>query len=445
MRFVRSGRRVAVAALSLSALLVAAACGSSSSGTGSGGSGSSAPAVDFTKQGDIEVWGGKDTSGNFNNLVNQFNSQHPQGKVTFHELPDNADQQRQLMIQNTQIKNPAMAVLSMDVVWTSEFAAKGYVVPLPADQFPTTGFLKSAVDSSTYFNKLYAYPSTSDGGLLYYRKDLLDKYGITTPPTTFDEMKAACDKIKAGENDPKLDCFAGQYNKYEGLTVNFDEAVHGAGGVIVGDDGKPNVATPEAAKGLQTLADWFKSGDIPKAAITWQEENGRTAFEAGQLIFHRNWGYVYNLAQFKDKDSKVKGKFDVAPLPGITGPGVSSLGGHNYAIAANAANKGTAVDFLKFFSSEEVQKSNTLATSASPTLEKLYTDADLVKKFPYFPTQLKSIQGAVPRPKAVEYGDVTLAIQDAAYGPLQAGANKQSADATAALQGLQTKLQTLIK
>lgn len=444
MRFVRSGRRVAVAAVSLSALLVAAACGGSSSDSGSGsGSGSSAPAVDFTKQGDIELWNGKDVSGNLPKLIAQFNSQHPNGQVKFHELPDNADQQRQQMIQNTQIKNPAMAVISLDVVWTSEFAAKGYVVPLPADQFPTEGYLQSAVNASTYFNKLYAYPSTSDGGLLYYRKDLLDKYNLQ-PPTTFDEMKTACDTIKKGENNSKLDCFAGQYNKYEGLTVNFDEAVHSAGGVIVGDDGKPNVATPEAAKGLQTLSDWFKNGDIPKAAITWQEENGRQAFEAGQLIFHRNWGYVYNLAQ-TDKDSVVKNKFDVAPLPGISGPGVSSLGGHNFAIAANAENKGTAVDFLKFMSSEEVQKSNTLATSQSPTLEKLYTDSDLVKKFPFMPTQLKSIQGAVPRPKAVEYGDVTLAIQDAAYGALQAGANGQSSDSTAALQGLQTKLQTLIK
>ena len=110
--------------------------------------------------------------------------------------------------------------------------------------------------------------------MLYYRKDLLDKYSLQAP-TTFDEMKAACDKITAGENDSKLGCFAGQYNKYEGLTVNFDEAVHGAGGVIVGEDGKPNVATPEATKGLQTLTDWFKDGHIPKAAITWQEENGR--------------------------------------------------------------------------------------------------------------------------------------------------------------------------
>ena len=115
---------------------------------------------------------------------------------------------------------------------------------------------------------------------------------------------AACEKIKAGENNAKLECFAGQYNKYEGLTVNFAEAVNGAGGDIVGDDGKPNVATPEAIKGLSTLSDWFKDGTIPKGAITWQEEQGRQAFQDGELIFHRNWGYLYNLSQ-SAKDSKV--------------------------------------------------------------------------------------------------------------------------------------------
>ena len=95
---------------------------------------------------------------------------------------------------------------------------------------------------------------------------------------------------------------------------------------------------------------------------------------------------------------------------------------------------------MKYVASPEVQKSNTLATSQSPVLESLYTDPDLVKKFPFMPTQLKSIQGAKPRPKAVEYGDVSLAIQDAAYGALQGQTQPD-----AALQALQAKLQTLIK
>ena len=439
MTFVRPARRVLIAAASVSALFVAAACGGGDGGGAAPEGGATSAAVDFAKQGDIELWQGKDVTGNVPKLVKQFNESHPNGKVVYHELPDEADQQRQQMIQNAQIKNPKMAVLSVDVVWTAEFAAKGYVEALPNDLFPTEGHLPATVDSATYFNKLYAMPSTSDGGLLYYRKDLLDKYSLQ-PPATFDEMKAACEKISAGENNSKLACFAGQYNKYEGLTVNFDEAVHGAGGVIVGEDGKPNVATPEATQGLQTLVDWFKEGLIPKAAITWTEEEGRQAFQNGELVFHRNWGYVYNLAQKTDGSSKVAGKFEVSPLPGITGPGVSSLGGHNYAIAKFAENKGTAVDFIKFMTSKEIEKSNCLATSSTPSLAELYSDPDIVKKFPYMPTQLKSVETAKPRPKAVEYGDVTLAIQDAAYGALQG-----QTEPAAALQALQSKLQTLIK
>jgi trehalose/maltose transport system substrate-binding protein len=437
MNFVRTTRRVLIAAVSLGALLAVAACGGSKPTTPSGG-GSAGGGVDLTKQGDIEYWAGKDTSGNLKNLIDKFNSQHPNGKVTFHELPDNADLQQQQMIQNTQVKNPKMAVLSVDVVWTAQFAANGSIIPLPADQFPTEGFLKATIDSATYFNKMYAYPATSDGGLLYYRKDLLDKAGISEPPKTWDEMKGDCDKVKQLPDAKGIDCFAGQYNKYEGLTCNFDEAVHGAGGVIIGDDGKPNVNTPEATKGLSRLVNFFKDGTIPKGAITWQEEQGRQAFQKGKLIFHRNWGYVYNLAAKTDGSSDIVGKYAVAPLVGETGPGVSTLGGHNMAIATNAENKGTAVDFIKFMTSEEIQKNNTLATSNSPTLSKLYTDPDIVKKFPFMPIQLKSIETAKPRPKAVKYSDVTLAIQDAAYGALQG----QTAP-DAALSTLQTKLQSL--
>src|SRR4029453_3263433 len=439
MTFVRPARRVLIAAASMGALFVAAACGGGGGGGAPQGGGTSAAAADFSKQGDTEWWTGKDLSGNNQKLVDQFNAQHPNGKVIIHELPNQADQQRQQMIQNTQIKNPKMGILEMDVVWTAEFAAKGYAEAMPPDT-STEGMLKATVDAATYFDKLYGLPSTSDGGLLYYRKDLLDKYGIAAPPTTFDEMKAACDKIQAGEKNDKLGCYAGQFDKYEGLTVNFDEAVHGAGGVIVGDDGKPNVATPEATKGLQTLTDWFKDGQIPKAAITWTEEEGRKAFQDGERVFPRNWPYVYAKAAATDGSSKINGKFDVAPVAGITQPGVSSLGGGNLGIAKNAENKGTAADFLKFMASADSQKSDTLATGNAPVVESVYSDQDVLKKNPFFPTLLKSIKTAKPRPKAVQYGDVTLAIQDAAYGALQGQTQPD-----AALQALQSKLETLIK
>src|SRR6476469_108625 len=102
MTFVRQARRGLIAAAALSALFVAAACGGSGGGSPSGG-GSSAPAAALTAQGDTEFWAGKDTTGVGHKMVDAFNAQHPNGKVNYHELPDNADQQQQQMIQNTQI------------------------------------------------------------------------------------------------------------------------------------------------------------------------------------------------------------------------------------------------------------------------------------------------------------------------------------------------------
>jgi multiple sugar transport system substrate-binding protein len=429
----RQIRRVAAVALSVGALLFAAACGGSSAPS----QGASASADPFTQQGPIEYWAGKDVTGNLPKVIEEFNKQHPQGQVTLHELPDAADQQRQQMVQNTQIKNDKMAVLSVDNVWTAEFAANQWIIPLPEDKFPTSEFLKSPVNSATYFDKMYAYPYQTDGGLLYYRKDLLDKYNLK-PPTTWGEMTAACKTIQAGENDSKLSCYAGQFQKYEGLTCNFAEAIDSAGGQITDENGKPNVNTPEALKGLSFLTDSFKDGTIPKAAITWQEEQSRTAFQNGELIFLRNWAYVYRLAQKTDGSSKVAGKFAVAPLPGLDGPGVSTLGGHNLAIGTYAANKGTAADFIKYMSSEEVAKADTLATGQAHVNRALYSDPDILKKFPHFPILLKSIETANPRPKVVKYGDATLAMQDAAYGALQGEVTPE-----AALSGLQTKLESL--
>ena len=73
--------------------------------------------------------------------------------------------------------------------------------------------------------------------------------------------------------------------------MNASEVINGAGGEVTDAYGKPNVNTPEAAKGLDFLVNGFKQGYIPKEAITYKEEEGRRAFQGGKLIFHRQWPY----------------------------------------------------------------------------------------------------------------------------------------------------------
>ncbi|WP_223694217.1 ABC transporter substrate-binding protein [Leifsonia poae] len=382
-------------------------------GGSSGGSGGGDAAANISGKGPITYVQGKDNSNVVRPLIDKWNTAHPDEKVTFKEQSDQADQQHDDLVQNFQAKNPNYDVVDVDVVWTAEFAAKGWLQPLTgALKLDTSNLFKPTIATATYNNTLFAAPQTSDGGLLYYRTDL-----VKTPPTSWDEMMSDCAIAKAN----KIGCYAGQYAQYEGLTVNTAEAINTAGGTIVGKDGKtPTLDTADAKKGLQRLVDAFKDGNIPADAITFQEEQGRQAFEAGQLMFLRNWSYVYNLAK-TDGSSVVKDKFAIAPLPGDGNgqPGASSLGGHNAAISVYSKHKTTARDFIAFLESEETQKFFMTQGSLAPVIGSLYTDPDLVKQFGFLPTLKTSIENAVPRPVSPFYPAVTKAIQDNAYAALK--------------------------
>lgn len=401
-------KRILTTALAVSTLVGVAACGG-------GDDGSADTSVSLEGTGPITLVQGKDTSGFVQEVLDEWNEMNPDQKVTLVELPAEADAQRQQMVQNAQTESTEYDVLVVDVVWQAEFAANKYVVELPEEEFPTDQMLEPVLATAKYFDKLYGIPQASDGGMLYYRTDLLEAAGIDAPPETWSEMEEQCKQIQATPEGKGLDCFAGQFEKYEGLTVNASEAINGAGGEILGDDGQPNVDTPEAAAGLDFLASGFESGLIPEEALTYTEEEGREAFQSGNLIFHRQWPYIYALASATDGSSEVAGKFDVAPLPGLEGPGVSSLGGHNMGISTYSENKKTALDFIKFYTSPEQARSQLKLATLAPIYTDIYDDEALVKEFPFLPTLQESISTAESRPKVVNYGDATIAIQDAAY------------------------------
>ncbi|MEO9238885.1 MAG: ABC transporter substrate-binding protein [Jatrophihabitantaceae bacterium] len=408
--------KVAVTALSvLSAVVLAAGCSSSKSG-GSSNGGSSA-------RGPITFVTGKDNSGIMPFIEKTWNAAHPNEKVTIKQQSDQADQQLSDLEQHFQAKDSGYDVVTTDVVWSAEFAAKGWLVPLKGNYaLDTSALLPATVKAATYNGTLFAAPYASDGGLLYYRKDL-----VPTPPKTWDELISDCQGKTSGSiTGSKPGCYAGQFAKYEGLTVNAAEAINAAGGVIVKDDGKtPNVNTPEAVKGLDFLVNGFKQGYIPKEALGFQETQSLNAFQAGQLVFMRNWPYAD--AILSGTGSKVAGKFGIAPLPGPDGHGASSLGGHSLGISAYSKYPATDFDFLKFVESDQIQRNDLTQGTLAPVLTSLYSDAALVAKFPYLPTLLASIQTAVPRPVTPFYPAVTEAIETNAYAALQGQVSTQTA------------------
>jgi multiple sugar transport system substrate-binding protein len=397
--------RVQLGLIGVVAALVLAACGGPKTGGGGGGAQGTGPITFVT---------GKDTSGWTKKLLGDWNAAHPDQKASLLELPESADAQRSQFVTNLQAKSDRYDVLAIDVIWTAEFAKSGWLLALNESDFPLDQELKTAADTARFENKLWAAPFRTNGGLLFYRKDILDKAG-KQPPKTFDELKALCPL--AQQNN--MGCYAGQFAKYEGLTVNFAEAVQAAGGEIMTDNGTKVALGPQAVQGLSFLSDGFKNGEIPKEAITYKEEEGRRAFMSGKLLFMRNWPYVYGLASKSDPANKVQGKFGVVPLPGFTGPGSSSLGGLNLAVSAYSKKQKSAVEFLKLASTKEQMKAMSMTSAEPPAWADLYNDPEMVKKFPYLPVLKEGLLAAKPRPITPYYQEVTSAIEEDAYAALQ--------------------------
>lgn len=396
--------RATVAAASAALLMATftSACSSDSGGNPAG--------QNLDGRGPITYVEGKDTTetGAVKQLIERWNASHPNEQVTFKEQSNDASQQYDDLVEHMRSKQSTYDVVALDVPWTAEFAAKGWIQPLK-DTFAidTSALLSSTVASATYNNTLYAAPRNTNGGLLFYRKDL-----VPNPPKTWSEMLAQCPIAKQNN----MGCYAGQLAPYEGLTVNAAEAINAYGGTFVGADGKtPTVNSPQARAGLQVLVDAYKRGDIPKEAITFKEPESANAFNTGKLLFMRNWPSTFGDAGAES--SVVKDKFSVAPLPGENGVGASTLGGYNAAISAFSKNKATALDFLRYLIGEDAQ--HIVAAGALPSVRaSMYDDPALIAKMPYLPALKESIANAVPRPVTPFYPAVSKAIQDNAYAAL---------------------------
>lgn len=350
-----------------------------------------------------------DLTGYLGPLLEGWNRTHPDEKVTLVELPDSADETRAQMITDLRDGGDGggrFDMLNIDVSWTSEFAAHGWIRPLARDRFPLDTFLPPVVDTATYDDRLYAVPYVTNAGLLLYRKDLLAKEGVD-PPRTWAELERAA-KTVAPEYG--IDGYAGQFLPYEGLTVNAAEAVYSAGGSILGDEGeRVTVDSTAAREGIDFLSRGVREGWIPKRALTYKEEESKQAFQDGRLLFLRNWPYAYVVASAKG--SPVAGKIGAVPLPGPDGPGTSVLGGSNLAVSTHARHPDSAARLIAYLTSERVQRQVLTRGALPPVRADLYEDPELVREFPYLPTLRESVLTAAPRPKSPRYDQVSLVVQ----------------------------------
>lgn len=352
--------------------------------------------------------------------------------VKMFESPNLTNDHLGLIQQQLAAKSSDIDVYMLDIIWPGLISDQLVDLKGKVPAAEVNAHFKGIVDANTVDGKLVAMPWFTDAGLLYYRSDLLKKYGYSAAPKTWAELAAIAKKVQDGEQktNKNFTGFVWQGKNYEGLTCDALEwLVSSGGGAIVDSTGKITVNNANAAKALDMAASWV--GTIsPKGVTTYAEEDSRGIFQSGNAMFMRNWPYAW--ANGQSDESKVKGLIGVAPLPssGAGNSGAATLGGWNLGINIYSKNQAAALDLIRYLTGPAEQKRRAVEGSYNPTIVSLYTDKDILAKNPFM-GQLKSVfTGAVARPSGPtksKYNEVSQAFGNAVSSVLTGKSKGQAA------------------
>jgi multiple sugar transport system substrate-binding protein len=268
----------------------------------------------------------------------------------------------------------------------------------------------AAVEAATHRGRVWAFPWIMNVGLLYYRRDLLARSGLS-PPRTYDELVDQVRRIRAAEPAARLDGFLWQGKQYEGLVVNVLEGLWANGTQLLDDNETVFPDSGRAEEVLAFLRMLVETGISPAWVTAADEELTRRPFGEGRAIFLRSWPYALDL--FELPDSPVRGKVGVAPLPrharGVRGAGAT--GGAHLGIHRRTRHPELAVALARFLTSEMAQRAMASGVALNPTRMALYHDPDLVSGHPNLPRIYDLAAGARARPVTPYYLMLSATLQ----------------------------------
>lgn len=338
--------------------------------------------------------------------------------ITVNLIPGEESATDRLAIYNQQLGAGSgdNDIYQIDVIWPGIMAQHATDLSqalgdLAAQHFP------AIVENNTVNGALIGMPWFTDAGLLYWRTDLLEKYGIEAAPTTWAELETAAKTIQDGERgaNPDFQGFVWQGLAYEGLTCDALEWQYSnGGGSIIEPDGTVSINNPQAIAAFERAASWV--GNIsPQDVTTYKEPETVNVFAPGNAAFARNWPYMWAITQTTEGSTLV-GKVDVSPLPKGDGPdarNADTLGGWQLMVSKYSTKQDAALEYIKFMCSPEILKSRAIERSLLPTIASVYDDPEVAAASEFIP-RLKDVfqGGAVARPSTVSgelYNSVSTA------------------------------------
>jgi multiple sugar transport system substrate-binding protein len=336
----------------------------------------------------------------------RFAALHPEIPIELQVTPDAADQRHQLYVQWLNARAPDPDVLQLDIIWTAEFAAAGWIRPVDLSAEAREDFFPAALDANRWRDQWYAVPWFADAGLLYWRTDLM-----RGPPSTLTELReSAIAAVRSGTTRSGL---VWQGARYEGLVTVFLEHLTAFGGSILDERGRVTVGDPAAVAALTFMRDAiYSDGFVPASTLTWQEEQTRFAFQNGEAAYMRNWPYAWALLQ-EGGGSAVAGRVGVARFPAADGGRpAAALGGAQLAINRYSEEPALAMALIEFLTAPEQMLERARVAAQLPARRSLYADDRLTSALAIPVQEVRDVlDAAVARPVTPVYSEMSELLQ----------------------------------
>ena len=346
-------------------------------------------------------------------LFDEYQKANPNVKIEIETGGATSDLQRQYLSTVLNAKDSAIDIYLIDIVNPAQYVSAGWLEPLDA-YVGGPGALKPYLPVYSQANivggKVAALPAFADAMFMYYRKDLLDKYGIKEPKN-WDELAVAAKKIQEGEKNPNLQGLSIQGAPIEGAVCTFLLPYWSAGKVFNDASGKLTLDKDAAVKGMSMWLKLVDQGVMKKNIAEVTTPATVNEFKAGQVAFAISWGFAWE--RFKDDaDSQVKGLVGVMPLPAMTGgKSATCVGGWQWAVSAFSKSKAEAAKLVQFLATPASSKLLAVEGSLLPTMQSVYTDPDVLKQAPWFKDAANVVIAGQARPISTRYGEVSDAIR----------------------------------
>ncbi|MFI7299211.1 ABC transporter substrate-binding protein [Streptomyces sp. NPDC050121] len=323
----------------------------------------------------MEFWGWA----GYEKIVDQWNAAHPDAKVTFKKIPS-GPKGGYAQINNaiTAGKGPCLAQIEYQTI--PSMLVKNSVMDIT--KYASDGmdkYVPSAVSSSSVGGKIYGVPVDVGPMVLFYRKDLFAKYGISKPPATWAEYKADAEKVTAADPGVKIGPMLGDGGSLASFTLQTGQSWYSA----KGDSWTVSIDNPGTRKVASYWQDLKDKGLVSKTGSAWDPQFNK-ASEAGKVLTFVSPAWAAGGLKSDLKD--LAGKWSVAPMPTWeAGDGKSASGGGSAtSVMTGCKTPREAVQFADFLSSDPQAVKTGIEGGLYPASKAGQEDPALTGGDPYF-------------------------------------------------------------